>query len=196
MSQGKGKRLVYVPEALLEDVVRASRRRGESMGKFVEEVLRQAVKANHLGYGPEQAEEFLEVMQAQRILGGAFVPLDVLNYLTSKAYKDEPEQLQTKWYESGKLHGKYLKEKFENPVQAFKAFLEATRWDLNEVEVRQEKNTVKLRCVSTVLTGEATELLAKFIEGAMHSIGYQTEKSDYIKGMIVLEFNAGSNTSI
>jgi len=98
--------------------------------------------------------------------------------------------LQAKWYESGKWHGKYLKERFGDPVQAFKNFLEVSRWDLSEVEVRQEGNTVKLRCVSTVLTTEGTELLAKFIEGAMHSIGYQTEKSDCVKGMIVLEFRS------
>lgn len=188
MLKGKGKRLVYVPEDILEGVAEASRRRGESLSRFVEETLRQSVRTNHLGYSPEQAAELLEVMHAQRILGGAFVPLDVLNYLTSKAYKDEREQLQAQWYESGKWHGKYLEEKFENPVQAFKRFLEATRWDLSEVEVKQDENMVKLRCVSTVLTKEGTELLVKFIEGAMHSIGYQTGKSDCVKGMIILEF--------
>jgi len=184
----KEKRLVYVPADLLESVMRVSRRRGESVSKFVEETLKQAVRVNHLGSSPEQAAEFLEVVQAQRILGGAFVPLDVLNYLTSKAYKGEKDELQAKWYESGKWHGKYLKEKFEDPVQVFKSFLEATRWDLSEVEVKQGENTVRWRCVSTVLTTEGTVLLAKFIEGAMHSMGYETEKSDYVKGMIVLGF--------
>lgn len=190
MSKGKGKRLVYVPADLLEVVTEASRRRGESVGKFVEEALRQAVRVNDMGYSPKQLAEFFEVMQAHRILGGAFVPLDVLNYLTSKACKDEREELQAKWYESGKWHGKYLKERFGDPVQAFKNFLEVSRWDLSEVEVKEDGNTVKLRCVSTVLTTEGTELLAKFIEGAMHSIGYQTEKSDCVKGMIVLEFRS------
>lgn len=184
------KHIVYVPEDILADITKASRKRGESISMFVEETLRQAVRANHLGYSPEQATELLEVMHAHRILGGAFIPLDVLNYLTTKAYADEKEQLQTKWYESGKWHGKYIKEKFEKPVQTLKRFLEATRWDLNEVEVKQNKNTVKLRCVSTILTTEGTEMLAKFIEGAMHSAGYKTEKSDCVKGMIVLEFKS------
>ncbi len=82
----------------------------------------------------------------------------------------------------------YINEKFEDPVQALKKFLEATRWDLSEVEVKQDQNMVKFRCISTLLTGEATELLAKFIEGAMHSIGYQTDKSDTLKGMMLLDF--------
>ena len=186
-AKGKRKRLVYVPEDILDGVTEAARSRGESLSMFVAETLRQAVRANHIGYSREQATELLEVMNAHRILGGAFVPLDVLNYLTTKTYEAEKEELQAKWYESGKWHGKYINEKFENPIQALKAFLQATRWDLSEVEVKQNKNVVKLRCVSTVLTTEGTELLAKFIEGAMHSIGYKTKKSDYVKGMIVLE---------
>jgi len=189
-AKGKRKRLVYVPEDLLADVTEASRKRGESLTMFVEETLKQAVTANHLGYSREQATETLQVMHAHKILGGTFVPLDVLNYLTTKAYETEKEELQTKWYESGKWNGKYVKEKFEDPIQALKSFLQATRWDLNEVEVKQNKSTVKLRCVSTTLTTEATELLSKFIEGAMHSLGYKTKKSDTLKGMIVLEFKS------
>ena len=188
MSEGKGKRLVYVAEDILKDIMDISRKRGESISRFIEETLKLAARTNRFGYSPEQAAELLEVMQAQRILGGSFVPIEVLSYLTSKALEAGEEQLQAKWYESGRWHGKYLKEKFENPVQAFKNFLKATRWDLSEVEVRQYGNAVKIRCVSTILTTEQTELLAKFIEGAMHSMGYQTEKSDCIKGIISVQF--------
>jgi len=187
-AKAKRKRLVYVPEDLLADVTEAARKNSESLSMFVEETLKQALNVNHLGYSREQATETLQVMHAHRILGGAFVPLDVLNYLTTKAYETEKEKLLDVWYESGKWHGKYIKEKFEDPVQALKSFLQATRWDLSEVEVRQDESTVKLRCVSTVLTTEATELLSKFVEGAMHSIDYKTEKSDTLKGMIVFEF--------
>jgi len=189
-AKGKRKRLIYVPEDIISDVAEAARKSGESLSLFVEETLRQAVTANHMGYSREQATQILQVMNAHRILGGAFVPLEVLDYLTAKAYETEKEELQAKWYKSGKWHGKYIKERFENPIQAFKGYLEATRWELSEVEVRQDEGTVKLRCVSTVLTAEATELLAKFIEGAMHSLGYKTEKSDSLKGIIVLEFKS------
>jgi len=188
MSKAKDKRLVYVPGDLVEEVKEVSRQRGESLSLFVSDVLRLALKANSLGYSPKQAAEFLDIMQAQRNLGGAFVPTDVLTYLNSKACGTGEDQLQTKWYDSGKWHGKYINEKFKDPIQVLKKFLEATRWDLSEVEVRQNQNMVKFRCISTLLTGEATELLATFIEGAMHSIGYQTDKSETLKGMIVLDF--------
>ena len=188
MPESKGRKLVYVPDEVVEEAKKVSKGRGESLNLFVSEVLRMALTANRLGYSPEQAAEFLEVMQAQRNLGGAFVPADVLAYLSDKACKDEVELLEKKWYESGKWHGKYLNEKFEDPVHAFKKFLEATRWDLSEVEVRQNEHVTKFRCISTLLTGKATELLAQFIEGAMHSMGYETAKCDTLKGMILLDF--------
>jgi hypothetical protein len=188
MPQRKEKKLVYVPQDLLEEVARASRSRGETISKFVEEALFQAVGVNNSGYDIQRMAEYFEVMYAQRVLGGAFVPLEVLNYLTNAACKEGQESLNAVWFESGKWHGKYLKEKFEDPVQALKSFLEASRWDLNEVEIKKDGNMVKVRCVSTVLTEEATEVLAKFIEGIMKGIGYQKEKSDCVKSMIVLEF--------
>lgn len=188
MVQRRDKKLVYVPHFLLEEVAKASRSRGETISRFIEEALAQAVRVTSAGYDLQQLGEFFEVMYAQRILGGAFVPLGVLDYLTSKVCKDDKEQLSSVWFESGKWHGKYLKERFDDPVMALKSFLEASRWDLSEVEVRREGDKAKIRCVSTVLKEEATELLAKFIEGIMQGIGYQTEKSDLLKGMIVLEF--------
>jgi hypothetical protein len=188
MSKSKGRKLVYVPDYIVDEAKKVSKGRGESLNLFVSEVLRLALTANRLGYSPEQAAEFLEIMESQRNLGGAFVPADVLTYLNSKACEVEVEQLEKKWYESGKWHGKYLNEKFEDPIKAFKKFLEATRWDLNEVEVRQNGHLTKFRCISTLLSGKSTELLARFIEGAMHSIGFQTSKRDTLKGMILLDF--------
>jgi hypothetical protein len=188
MVQRKDKKLVYVSYDLLEEVAKASRSRGETITKFLEESLAQAVRVTMAGYNIQQLGEFFEVMDAQRILGGAFVPLDVLNYLTNAVCKDGKEQLDSVWFESGKWHGKYLKERFDDPVKALKSFLEASRWDLSEFEVKKIGTTARVRCVSTVLSGEATQLLARFIEGIMQGIGYQTEKSDILKGMIVLEF--------
>jgi len=190
MSRAKDKRLVYIPGDLVAEIKDISRRRGESLSLYVSDILKLGLKANSLGYGPKQAAEFLEVMRSQRNLGGIFVPTDVLEFLNTAACGTDIEDLKKKWYESGKWHGKYIVEKFKEPVQILRNFLEATRWDLSEVEVTTSENVVKFRCISTLLTGESTALLARFIEGAMHSMGYKTNKSDAIKGMILLDFTA------
>ena len=188
MARTKGKKLVYVSEGLVDGIAKISRNRGESVGKIVEDSLRQSIRVNEDGYDVKQVTDFFSVMQANRVLGGVFVPSGVLDFLVSEVYSERRELLLAKWFESGRWHGKYLKEKFDNPIKAFGCFLELSRWDLNEVEVKELVGSVKIRCVSTVLTTEGTELLAKFIEGAMDGLGYKTELIDCLKGMILLEF--------
>jgi hypothetical protein len=188
MVQRKDKKLVYVNYDLVEEITKAARRRGETITKFLEEALTQAVTVTKAGYDIKQLGQFFEVMYAQKILGGAFVPLDVLNLLTTIACKNDAASVATAWFESGKWHGKYLKERFYDPIKALESFLEASRWDLNEIEVKRFGTTARVRCVSTVLSEEATPLLAKFIEGILQGFGYKLQKSDLLKGMIVQEF--------
>jgi hypothetical protein len=184
----KSKKLVYVPGEILDEVMKICRKRGESISKFIEDALKHAVKVEDLGYSLEKAFETLEVIKAQKVLGGVFVPQEVLNFMVGSAYKVGKGELHAKWYESGKLYGKYLKEMFKNPVQALRNFLEATRWDLSGVEATLEGEMVKLRCISTVLTAEGTELLAKFVEGAVNGLGFHVQRVDYVRGIIVVEF--------
>jgi len=187
MAKSKGKKLVYVSESLIEEIAKISRSKGESVGKLVEDSLKQSVRVNEEGYDIKQVADFFNVMQAHRVLGGVFLPSSVLDYLVEAVYPNGREQLLAKWFESGRWNGKYLREKFGNPVKAFGCFLELSRWDLNEVDVKELGSSVKVRCVSTVLTNEGTELLAKFIEGVMDGLGYKTERLDCLKGMIILE---------
>jgi hypothetical protein len=188
MVQRKDKKLVYVTYDLVEEITKAARKRGETITKFLEEALTQAVKVTSAGYDIRQLGQFFEVMYAQKILGGAFVPLDVLNFLTAVACKNDKDSVANVWFESGKWHGKYLKERFYDPLRALESFLEASRWDLNEVEVKRFGATARVRCVSTVLSDEATQLLARFIEGILQGFGYKLQKCDLLKGMIVQEF--------
>jgi hypothetical protein len=184
---GKGKRLVYVSEDLLEKVAKVTRDEGVSLSKLVEATLMEAVKVNELGYTSKQMAEFFNVLQTNRVLGGLFVPSGVLDFMVEKCCKNDLQQLQALWFDSGKWNGKYLKEKFQNPVEAFGHFLELSRWDLNEVDVKEVGSTLKVRCVSTVMSIEGTQLLAKFIEGVVNGLGYNTEHVDCLKGMIILE---------
>jgi hypothetical protein len=188
MVQRKNKKLVYVNSDVLESVARVARGRGETITKFLEDSLTQAVKVTAAGYDLKQLSQFFEVLYAQRVLGGVFVPLDVLNFLTDVAIKDDKDSLENVWFESGKWHGKYLNERFNDPVLSLEIFLEASRWDLSEVEVKRFGDTTRVRCVSAVLSEQATHLLARFIEGIMQGFGYQIQKSDLLKGMIVLDF--------
>jgi hypothetical protein len=182
------KTLIPVPDSIVAEVTKASIKEDSSTSKFVEEALKHAVQMNSLGIPSKALMNICEVMRDYRVLGGSFVPMDVLNYLIQKAYVEDKECFKAKWYDSGLWYGKFLKEKFQDPVEGFKLFLIVTRWDLSEVEVTQNRDTVKLRCISNVLSAEETELLVKFIDGVMHGMGYHAENIDYIKGFAAVEY--------
>ena len=188
MATGRGKRLVYVPEDLIEKISKVSRDEGISLTKLVENALIQTVKVNELGYSSKQMADFFNVLQTHRVLGGLFIPSGVLDFMVEECCKNDRQQLEALWYESGKWNGKYLKERFSNPVDSFRHFLQLSRWDLNEVDVKNVGDTVRVRCISTVLSIEGTRLLAKFIEGVMNGLNYKTSKIDTLKGMIIIEF--------
>jgi len=184
----RSKRLVYLSEDLIREAMEIARREGKSLGVFVEEAVKIALLAKKLGYELKEVADLLEVTRANRILGGTFVPLNVFNYFIKVASKGKSVRFNEKWYESGRLHGRYLKEKFEDPVRVFKEFLKASRWDLNDIDVINGQDSIKLRCFSTVLTDEGTKALLKYVEGAFHGMGYETKRSDHMRGMIILEF--------
>ena len=183
----RDKRLIFVHEHLVDEIRDASYRAGKPFNVFVEELLQQVLGSLSMGYSLEQFTRLLEVAHAQR-LSMTLIPLEVLNYLTDKADKAE---LKAKWFEAGEWYGKYLCEKFQNPVQALKSLLEATRWDLDEIDVEEKGDAARFRCVSAIISLEETESLIKFIEGAMCSLGYRTEKNDCVKGILLLHFQRG-----
>ncbi len=179
------KKLVFIPENLVNKLMEASSREGKTFNVFVEEALNQVLNAFEKGYTPQELTSFIEVIQTQR-MSMTLIPLQILNYLMKNAEKN---QLETQWYEAGEWYGKYLSEKFEEPVQMFKRLLEATRWELDEINVEEENDSASFRCVSAIQTIEETMFLLKFIQGTMHSLEYRTDKKDYLKGLILLHFH-------
>ncbi|MEM2169784.1 MAG: hypothetical protein QW186_08310 [Candidatus Bathyarchaeia archaeon] len=187
-SKSKGKRLVYVPEELVDEALNIARGRGETISKFVEEAVQLAIQACGTGLSLEKAAEVLKVLQAHRVLGGAFIPQGALEFMIESVYKSSREELLKRWHEDGRLYGRYLRERFVDPVEAIKCFLEVTRWDLNEVYALKEGEDIKLGCVSTTLSLEATELLCSFLEGILRGLGCTIKSLECLKGMIIVSF--------
>jgi hypothetical protein len=190
MSEGrsKGKRLIPIPEALLDGLMEASSKEGKPLNRYVEDALHQAVRVFKAGQDLTGMVRYFEILQSQKASGAVFTPLIVFDFLTKKAYTTDKETLLSVWFESGKWYGKYLTEKFDNPVQSLADLLQAARWDLNEVDVKRINGEIKFRCTSTALTNEGTELLLKFIEGALAGMDYKIVKSEFMKGLVLVEF--------
>lgn len=47
---------------------------------------------------------------------------------------------------------------------------------------------MKFKCVLPLFPMKNTELPLRFIQGVVYSMGYEATKEDYLKGIILLEF--------
>ncbi len=79
----------------------------------------------------------LEIAYTQKASGMTLIPLEILQYLESRAGKDE---LESKWQEAEVSYGKYLKEKFNSPVKVLGELLKGMRWELDEIDIKDRWN--------------------------------------------------------
>ncbi|RWX73881.1 MAG: hypothetical protein Metus_0660 [Candidatus Methanosuratincola subterraneus] len=185
-TEKRGKKLVYISEDLLDKVALISKQRGESTVRFIEDLLAQALRIDRLGFAYREIADLLEMVHVQRVLGSSFVPLDVMNSICERNGRDE--SMLKEWYDSGRTYGIYIRDKYDDPIQILETMLRVMRWDLNEVEARRDGERVVFRCVSTSLSKDGAEWLARFLEGAMDGIGYQKEGGEVMKGLALLSF--------
>jgi len=181
----KGKRLVYVSEDVVTELLEYVAKTGIPLQKLVDEGLKNQVEMLKTGITPDELKTLITMAYYQRASGLTLVPRVILKYLEERADQKELEGL---WREIGCWYGKYLKGKASNPAEHLAKLLKTTRWDLDEVEIREERGNTLFRCVSTNLTKEETTYLRNFIEGAMNCLDYTTESRDEARGIIILNF--------
>ncbi len=185
----KGKKLVYVSEDLIDRAAKVCRTENVSLSKLVESAITETIKVNELGYTSKQMAELFDVLQANRVLGGLFIPSGILDFMIEETANADGVKLENLWTESGIWTGKYLKQKFPDPVLTLNHFLQLSRWDLNEVDLKEtEPNTINVRCISTVMSIAGTKLLARFIDGALTGMGYKVASSECLKGLIIAKY--------
>jgi hypothetical protein len=184
----KDKKLILVSNSVVNELMLIANKQGKPFYGFVTETLEHALKVYADGHSLEEVVSFYELMEIFKSLGAKMISDDMFNYLIVKEYEADKNVLQDKLYKFGRLCGKGLASRHNEPIGALEKFLSAAGWDLNEVSAAKENGKVKIRCVSSVLSIENTELLLKFIHGIMHEFDYENHKQDYVKGIISLEY--------
>lgn len=181
------KKLVYVPKSLVDKLVEVARKSGTSISKLVEYSISHFLQVNELGYGFEEALETLRAFKYLKALGGVFTPKPVLECFESYVCTTREERSR-KWREVGKAYGMYLREKSKTPIKTLKAFLEACRWDLSEVDISNAGDLYRLRCVSPVLDEEDTAYLTEFLKGILEGLEAQIKGVESTRGLVIVEF--------
>lgn len=186
--RSKEKRLVRAPSDLVSKLNEAANRQGKTFYSYITEIFEQAVRAYEMRRSLKEIVDGYEVLEVHKEAGTVFAPRDILEFLLREVQDEKDETLQQLWYQSGRWYGIYLRSRSDSPVDAFVRLLQEGRWDLTEVTLRQVEKGLDLKCVSAFLSQERSMCLQKFIEGAMISLGYKSQKNECFQGIIRLKF--------
>ncbi len=191
MSEGasREKKLIRAPSDLVSKLNEAANREGKTLYSYISEILEQAVRACEMKRSLKEIIDSYQVMEVHKEAGTIFTPKDIMEYLVGEVCNEKDETLERLWYQTGKWYGIYLRERFNDSVEAFARLLREGRWDLNDVTVNHNEETLEFRCVSPFLSQERTLLIKKFMEGAMNSLGYKIQDHECFKGIIRVKFS-------
>lgn len=184
------KKLLAVDGEIAQKIIEIANRKGMTVYNFTNYILQQAIKAENLNRSLDDIVERFRLLEIVQDSGAIFATTDILSYMVKRLYQQEKEKLCVKWYKSGLWYGKYLQVKFGNgePLEMLKKLLDACAPKSSEVRIVKEGDKLSLHRVSPTDSLEYTELFSKFLEGVIHSFGYETKKNDVSKGLIALEF--------
>ena len=186
----KQKKLMAVQNDLVQKVVRISNIKGRTVYSFVNEIMEQAIEAEEMGRSLKEVVEHHKLIEIEKKTGSVLISREILNFLIQKIYPLEEEALLKKWYYSGEWYGKYVFARFQNgdTLEILNKLFQAYAWNASEVRITKGNDSINLRCVFPNHTSEETQLFSRFLEGAMHSMGYNLKKRDLLKGLILLDF--------
>lgn len=186
----KEKKLLAVQGDLAQKIIGIANKKGMTVYSFTNEILQQAIKAESMNRSLEDIVERLRLLEIERDSGAVFTKRDILLFMVGQLCKQGKEPLLKRAYESGRWHGKYLQIRFHDgePLDTLEKLLDVCSWNSSEIRLFRNGNKLSLTRLCPNDSLEHTELVSKYLEGIVHSFGYETKKNDVSKGLIVVNF--------
>jgi len=186
----KEKKLLAVQGDLAQKIIGIANRKGMTVYSLTNEILQQAIKAESMNRSLEDIVDRLRLLEIERDSGAVFTKKDILLFMVGQLYKQEKVPLLKKAYESGRWYGKYLQIRFQDgePLDTLGKLLDVCSWDSSEIRLFRDEDALSLTRLCPSDSLEHTELVSKYLEGIIHSFGYETRKNDVSKGLIVIDF--------
>lgn len=184
----KGRKLIAVPSELVNELNELANRNGVPFYRYTASALEEAVKAGRMGRTLREVVEFYEVMEMRKASGYILVPQDIVRWLIKKLWSKEKDSLREMYLGAGRWFGRFLAAKYRREaLDFFFKVLKVSEWELEEVDLEEKGDVLRLRLTSLTLPEEETMLLMHYIEGVMESLRVKIEKKECMKGIIILE---------
>lgn len=173
---------------LVEGVAKIAKDKHLTLFALANEALEQTLRADVFKRSLREVVDEYETMTVARGTGHVILAEGLLYPLIERCYGEDEERLEKAWYSQGAWYGTILPAQFmgRNPTEAVENFMRTILWGISDFVFSKGPNGLTVRCIGSRLSASYTSLLAAFLEGMMHALGYATVRKDVSRGIILL----------
>ena len=184
------KKLVLIPSSIVRKLYSLAAKSNESPSIYIAKILDESLRVLESGGSMKDLVDFYFLANTLRKSGAVILPGELFQYLLSKVYPDNSEDLKKVAFEAGQWVGKYLAAKSLecSAEETLKSVLPMYMWDVSELYINCDGPSIKIRCISPTHSIERSELLASFLEGMVSALGYVLNGREVYRGVISLDF--------
>ncbi|MEM2926680.1 MAG: hypothetical protein QW220_00115 [Candidatus Bathyarchaeia archaeon] len=192
-----GRKFLAAKENLVEALSRLAKEKHLTLFSLVNESLEQTLRVEGFKKSLREVIDEYEALAIARETGFIIVMGEGLYSLIEKYYQEDRDGMIKVWYDQGSWYGRILPAQFleKDGFNALEKFMRTIVWGLSEFTLSKIDNSLILRCIGPRLPESYTHLLAAFLEGLMHSLGYRTQSKDISRGIVFLTFTIGREGS-
>jgi hypothetical protein len=191
-----GRKFLAAKENLVEALAKLAKERHLTLFSLVNESLEQILRAEGYKKSLREVLDEYEALTIAKETGCVIVMEECLYRLIEKYYREDGESISRVWYDQGSWYGRLLPSHFiaKDGFEALEKFMRTIFWGLSDLTISEIEDGLVLRCIGPRLPESYTNLLASFLEGFIHSLGYRTVNKDVSRGIIFLTFKVKTKT--
>ncbi|MCS7112548.1 MAG: hypothetical protein RMJ00_06780 [Nitrososphaerota archaeon] len=187
-SRPQDRKLVFVQADIVDKLMEISNREGRTLSSFISDVLADVVRIYSDGGSMKDAVRSYTIASMHRSAGIMLTPVNLLNSILARIDRERLEEVYMDAYESGYWYGRYISVKFEDPVDALRSLLTSMLLSPVDVSIEGGGDHILFRFIASNLSSEATRLLLSIFEGVMSALGYETDRAEYTRGIVIAKF--------
>jgi len=181
-------KLIPVPRLLADQVRLVTRRLGTNVSSFTKIALEQALRAEQLNSGLEEAVDLYHMNLVQRGAGMLIFQRAGFKDLVSNLDIEEREKFLETWYRSGRWYSAYLSARLNQDILEFLENDLLITWNLDESEIKTIDVMVSVRLTCFGMSSQFTDFLVMYTKGIFGELGYDVSDVDVLPGLISVTF--------
>jgi len=182
--------MLAAEEDLANKIVKLAEKKGLTVYQTVNVILQQALKAEESGIDVNDIVEKKGTFERAKGMGLTFTVEHLYYELVELGQNKNKEKIKDLFRDTGFWYGKYFKGK----TDSLKLLLEALEYLTYGGQFTVEKlraDEMIISCINDNYPKSYTECLGIFMESAFQILGYKTEETEALKGIVKVKLRRG-----